>query len=79
MAERGMIKILIVDDEKSICDLIDMNLSAVGYQCKSIQDGLEAIDLIGTSGCDAAGGGWVRYYGVHQTSEDPGNFHHGQA
>ena len=46
MAERGMIKILIVDDEKSICDLIDMNLSAVGYQCKSIQDGLEAIDLI---------------------------------
>ena len=46
MAERGMIKILIVDDEKSICDLIDMNLSAAGYQCKSIQDGLEAIDLI---------------------------------
>ena len=34
-----MIKILIVDDEKSICDLIDMNLSAAGYQCKSIQDG----------------------------------------
>ena len=26
-----MIKILIVDDEKPICDLIDLNLSAAGY------------------------------------------------
>lgn len=41
-----MIKILIVDDEKPICDLIDMNLSAAGYDCKSVQDGLEAIDFI---------------------------------
>lgn len=41
-----MIKILIVDDEKPICDLIDMNLTAAGYFCKSVQDGLEAIDLI---------------------------------
>lgn len=41
-----MIKILIVDDEKPICDLIDINLSAAGYQCKSVQDGLSAIDLI---------------------------------
>lgn len=41
-----MIKILIVDDEKSICDLIDINLSAAGYHCSSVQDGLAAIDLI---------------------------------
>lgn len=41
-----MIKILIVDDEKPICDLIDINLSALGYRCKTVQDGLEAIDLI---------------------------------
>ncbi len=41
-----MIKILIVDDEKPICDLIDMNLTVAGYQCKTVQDGLEAIDLI---------------------------------
>jgi len=41
-----MIKILIVDDEKPICDLIDMNLSAAGYDCKSVQNGLDAIDLI---------------------------------
>ncbi len=46
MAERGMIKILIVDDEKSICDLIDINLSAAGYQCSSVQNGLKAIDMI---------------------------------
>ena len=41
-----MIKILIVDDEKPICDLIDLNLSSAGYQCTSVQDGLEALDLI---------------------------------
>lgn len=46
MDSRGMIKILIVDDEKPICDLIDINLSAAGYECRSVQDGLEAIDLI---------------------------------
>ena len=41
-----MIKILIVDDEKPICDLIDLNLSASGYRCTSVQNGLDAIDLI---------------------------------
>lgn len=43
---REMIKILIVDDEKPICDLIDLNLSASGYRCTSVQDGLEAIRRI---------------------------------
>lgn len=41
-----MIKILIVDDEKPICDLIDLNLSSAGYQCVSVQDGLKAINRI---------------------------------
>lgn len=41
-----MIKILIVDDEKPIRDLIDMNLSAAGYGCVAVQDGLEAIDAV---------------------------------
>lgn len=41
-----MIKILVVDDEKAICDLIDLNLSSAGYQCSTVQDGLEAIDRI---------------------------------
>lgn len=41
-----MIKILIVDDEKPICDLIDLNLSSAGYHCTAVQDGLKAIDRI---------------------------------
>lgn len=41
-----MIRILIVDDEKPICDLIDLNLSASGYHCMTVQNGLDAIDLI---------------------------------
>ncbi|MCI9139480.1 DNA-binding response regulator [bacterium 1XD42-8] len=41
-----MIKVLIVDDEKPICDLIDLNLSAAGYQCEAVQNGLEAITRI---------------------------------
>mgnify|MGYP003297964312 CR=1 FL=1 len=41
-----MIKVLIVDDEKPICDLIDLNLSAAGYHTKAVQDGLTAIEMI---------------------------------
>ena len=41
-----MIKILIVDDEKPIRDLIDMNLSAAGYYCVAVEDGLAAIDAV---------------------------------
>lgn len=41
-----MIKILIVDDEKPICDLIDMNLSECGYHCTTVQDGVNAITMI---------------------------------
>ena len=47
-----MINILIVDDEKSICDLIDINLSAAGYHCKTVQDGLEALDMIESENFD---------------------------
>ena len=41
-----MIRVLIVDDEKPICDLIGLNLSSAGYHCTAVQDGLKAIDLI---------------------------------
>lgn len=41
-----MNKILIVDDEKAICDLIDLNLTSAGYHCTSVQDGMEAINRI---------------------------------
>ncbi len=46
MEIRKMIQILIVDDEKPICDLIDLNLSSAGYHCVAVQDGLKAIDMI---------------------------------
>ena len=41
-----MIKVLIVDDEKPICDLIDMNLTAAGYHCRAVQDGVSALKMI---------------------------------
>ncbi len=39
-------KLLIVEDEKAIANLIHLNLSACGYQCTTVMDGLEAADLI---------------------------------
>ena len=41
-----MIKILIVEDEKSIANLIDWNLSGCGYSCECVYDGVRAADLI---------------------------------
>lgn len=41
-----MLKILIVDDEKPICDLIELKLSEAGYHCSSVQEGVEAIRMI---------------------------------
>ena len=41
-----MIKILIVDDEKPICDLIDLHLAEAGYHCRAVQDGAEAVEII---------------------------------
>ncbi len=41
-----MIKILIVEDEKPINDLIEMNLSEAGYSCRCAYDGMEAANII---------------------------------
>ena len=41
-----MIKVLIVEDEKPIRDLIDIQLSAVGYSCTTVGDGMKAADLM---------------------------------
>ncbi len=41
-----MIKILIVEDEEPINNLIRMNLTKVGYQCKCAFDGQEAADMM---------------------------------
>lgn len=41
-----MLKILIVEDEKAIANLIRMNLTASGYQCTCVHDGLKAADVL---------------------------------
>lgn len=41
-----MIKILIIEDEKAISDLIKMNLIDEGYDCTCAYDGQEAADII---------------------------------
>lgn len=41
-----MIKILVVEDEQPISDLIRMNLEDAGYQCTCALDGLTAADIL---------------------------------
>lgn len=47
-----MIKILIVEDEEPISNLIRMNLTKAGYQCKCAFDGKEAADLMAANPYD---------------------------
>lgn len=42
----GMNRILVVEDEKSINDLIEMNLTEAGYICECAYDGLQAADVL---------------------------------
>ena len=41
-----MYRILIVEDERPIANLIDWNLTSYGYSCQKVYDGLAAADLI---------------------------------
>lgn len=41
-----MIRIMIVEDERAISDLVKLNLSKAGYACTCAYDGLEAADLL---------------------------------
>ncbi len=41
-----MIKILTVEDDKPISDLIKLNLTAAGYECTCALDGMEAADIL---------------------------------
>ena len=41
-----MIKILTVEDDKPISDLIKLNLTAAGYECTCAYDGMEAADIL---------------------------------
>lgn len=47
-----MIKILIVEDEVSISDLIKLNLTDAGYECFTAYDGKTAADLLETKSYD---------------------------
>ena len=42
----AMIKILVVEDEKPINDLIEMNLTEAGYECTCVYDGIAACDAV---------------------------------
>ena len=41
-----MIRILIVEDEKPISNLIEMSLGNAGYECECVYDGMTAADRI---------------------------------
>ena len=41
-----MVKILIVEDEKPIADLLDMSLTAAGYACECLDNGAAAADAV---------------------------------
>ena len=41
-----MIKILVVEDEKPINDLIEMNLTEAGYECTCAYDGMTAANIL---------------------------------
>ena len=41
-----MIRILIVEDERPIADLIQLSLEGAGYRCDCVYDGIAAADLI---------------------------------
>ena len=48
----NVIKILIVEDERAILDLIKMNLQRVGYQCECASNGKEGADLLAENDYD---------------------------
>ena len=49
-----MVRILIVEDEPAISNLISMTLTGAGYQCVSAGDGLAAADLLEKESFDLA-------------------------
>ena len=49
-----MARILVVEDDLAINDLITMNLQVAGYECDSAFDGAEAIAAIGRQVYDLA-------------------------
>ena len=53
-----MIRILAVDDEKPIAELLRMSLGRAGYQCFCAYDGMEAANLIEKESFDLISAGY---------------------
>ena len=47
-----MIKILVVEDERAISDLIKFNLMDAGYDCTCVYDGMDAADILENNNFD---------------------------
>ena len=44
-----MSRILVVEDDSAISELITMNLTVCGYECEAAYDGTQALNAIETS------------------------------
>mgnify|MGYP000828609511 CR=1 FL=1 len=74
-----MIRILVVEDEKAISDLIRLNLMKAGYQCVCVYNGMKAADLLETENFDLIildvmmpkMDGWEVCREIRQTSKVP--------
>ena len=58
-------KILVVDDEREIADVVELYLKNENYQVVKCYNGRDALEA-GSSRCDAAG-----YRRLHDPAEDP--------
>ena len=61
------IRILLVDDEPDILEILKYNLTSEGYQVSTAKNGIEGVEKAkkkkatpNHSGCDEAGDGWDR-------------------
>ena len=54
-------KILIIDDEISICELLKITLVAEGYEVSTANDGLDGLKKVGSfdTGSDAPMNQWI--------------------
>ena len=50
---KGKARILVVDDEQTICDVLCRDLSERGYLCTTVQSGEDALNKLRTDNDDA--------------------------
>ncbi len=46
--EKNKLRLLVVEDEKKLCDMIAKSLHQAGYEVDTCNDGEEALDMINT-------------------------------